>query len=143
MIAVGPVSSVVSFLWGGTWSFVLPPRVSEFPLALLLIAVIAGYLRAIARTPFRPFEWIWPLTLVFFAAGIIRQALILFVELSSFNAPAWYLHSFVSVFSPMVGLGVAEMARWRRIRPLIGALLIYPMIFLPFEISFRRNSIGL
>ena len=121
-----------SFLWGGTWSFVLPPLLSELPLALLILFIVLGYLRAIVRAPPRDSEWIYPVTLVLFLAGLFHHALIYFALLATISVPAWYLHSLAPVFAPMVGRGVAETLRWRLARPFAGALLLYPTLFLPF-----------
>jgi hypothetical protein len=131
-LIVGPIGSLVTFLWVGAWSFVLPPPVSELPLAVLVAVVGIGYMRAIMKRPLQPFEWIFPLTLVLFAAGLIRQALILFVEHATLSAPGWYLHSLSPIFASMLALGLAEVAGRRAIRPFVGAILIYPILFLPF-----------
>ena len=32
----------------------------------------------------------------------------------------------------MVGRGLAEVQRWRAVKPLVGAVLLYPTLFLPF-----------
>jgi hypothetical protein len=126
------LGTAVSFLWVGTWSFVMPPLVSELPLAALVAVVAAGYVWASIKTPPRLFERIYPLTFVLFVAGLLRQALILFVEIGTLSVPAWYIHSLAPLFAPMLGRGLAEAGHWRSIRAFIGALLVFPIFFLPF-----------
>jgi hypothetical protein len=120
------------FLWDGAWSFVLPPPLIELPLAALTAIVCIGYLRAIIRTPPAPFEWIFPLTLALFATGLIHQALIVFAEFGTLSAPTWYLHSLAPIFAPMLALGLTQVAHRRLMRPLVRALVIFPIFFLPF-----------
>ena len=128
---IWPAGMAVTFLWGGTWSFVTPPLVSELPLAALVAVVGAAYIWASTRTPPRLFEWIYPLTFVLFVAGLLRQTLIMFVNDETLTVPAWYIHSLAPLFAPMLGRGLAEAAHWRSIRPFIGALLVFPIFFLP------------
>jgi hypothetical protein len=129
---LGPVGIVTSFLWVGTWSFVVPRLVIELPLAALVAVIAAGYICASIRSPPRLFERIYPLTLVLFIGGLLREALIMLVEFGTFTVPAWYIHSLAPLFAPMLGRGLAEAGHWRSIRPFIVALLVYPIFFLPF-----------
>lgn len=124
--------TAATFLWTGSWSFIVPPPLSELPLAALVAVIAAGYVSASLRSRPRSFEWIYSLTLIFFIAGLVRQALIIFVETAVFSVALWYLHSFAPFFAPMLGRSLREIARWRPALPFTAALLVYPLIFLPF-----------
>jgi hypothetical protein len=125
-------SNLLDFVWGGTWSFVLPPLLSELPLIILVFVIVVGYLRAVVRTPPSGSEWIYPLTLAFFLAGLFHDLLIVFAVLGTISIGVHYLHSLAPILAPMVGRGVAEVCRWRATRPFVGAILLYPSLFLPF-----------
>jgi hypothetical protein len=59
------------------------------------------------------------------------RALVLIALLSTYS-PAWYLHSLAPLLAPLVARGLAEAAARRRARLFISALVIYPVLFLPF-----------
>lgn len=67
------VAVALTFVWGGTWSFVMPSLLSELPLLILLFVIVVAYLRAIVRTPPSGSELIYPLTLVLFLAGLFTK----------------------------------------------------------------------
>jgi hypothetical protein len=128
----GLIGINISFVWAGTWSFVMPPLLSELPLIILVFVIVVGYLRAVVRTPPSGSEWIYPLTLAFFLAGLFHHLLIYLALLGAISVGVYYLHSLAPILAPMVGRGVAEVCRWRATRPFLGAILLYPSLFLPF-----------
>ena len=126
----GFVRTAATFLWSGTWSFALPPVASKLPLGALLAVLAVGYLWQIrARTLGE--QWIALLTLGAFVAGLVHRMLIFIASSAIFTVPAWYLHSIAPVMAPLVGRGLASALRWP-IRGIVVALLIYPVVFLPF-----------
>jgi hypothetical protein len=125
-------STARTFVWAGTWSFVMPSLLSELPLIILLFVIVAAYLRAAVRAPPRGSEWIYPLTLVLFLTGLFHQALVYLALYATISVGAYYLHSLAPVLAPMLGRGLAEVQRWRAAKPFVGAVLLYPILFLPF-----------
>src|ERR1035437_1017609 len=126
------VSIVVSFLWAGTWSLVYPPPVTEMPIMILLIVTAEGWIWHVARAKaMSSLDAIAALTLVLFIIALLQHTLVLISLLRAFS-PAWYLHSPAPLLAPLVAGGLAEAAAWRRARPFLGPLIIYPVLFLPF-----------
>jgi hypothetical protein len=124
-----PATFVVSFLWAGTWSFIVPPRVTMVPLALLLAAAGYGAFRFMRRRGVHPVDGFAMLTVVLFLAALTYHSA---VALSTGNgtSPAWYLHSLAPVFALLVGYGLTELLTSRLKWPMI-ALMVYPLAFLP------------
>jgi hypothetical protein len=131
-------ATAMTFLWVGTWSATLPPRILEIPLTILVVVLAAGWISRAARTRLMSsLDAIALLTLVLFVAALLWQTLIFMVLMAVYSGSAWYLHSLAPLLAPMVGRGLAETATWRRARPLIGALLVYPLLFLPFATALQ------
>jgi hypothetical protein len=131
-------ATAMTFLWVGTWSATLPPRLLEIPLAILVVVLAAGWISRAAQTrQICSLDAIALLTLVLFVAALLWQTLIFIVLMAVYSGSAWYLHSLAPLLAPMVGRGLAEAATWRRARPLVSALLVYPLLFLPFATALQ------
>jgi hypothetical protein len=129
----GIVGNIESFLWAGTWSFVRPWRVMEIPLNILLVVVSVAWIRHAARgKAISSLDAIAALTLVLFIIALLQHTLVFIALLGAFSPGAWYLHSLAPLLAPLVARGLAEAAAWRRARPFVSALVIYPVLFLPF-----------
>ncbi len=130
---LGMVGNIESFLWAGTWSFVHPWRVMEIPLIILLIVVAVGWIWHAARArAISSLDAVTALTLALFVIGLLQHTLIFIALLAAFSPGTWYLHSLAPLLAPWVARGLAEAGAWPRARPFIGALVIYPVLFLPF-----------
>jgi hypothetical protein len=128
----------MTFLWVGTWSATLPPRILEIPLGILVVVIAAGWISSALRTQrVSSLDAIAMLTLALFIAALLRQTLIFIAVYAVYSGSAWYLHSLAPLLAPMVGRGIIEAATWRRARPAVIALLVYPLLFLPFAIVLQ------
>jgi 4-amino-4-deoxy-L-arabinose transferase-like glycosyltransferase len=135
---LGMVGNIESFLWAATWSFVHPWRVMEIPLIILLVVVAVGWIWHAARAKaISSLDAIAALTLVLFIIALLQHTLVFIALLGAFSPGAWYLHSLAPVLAPWVARGLAEAAAWRRARPLVSALVIYPVLFLPFATALE------
>jgi hypothetical protein len=134
----GPGATAMSFLWVGSWSAILPPRLTEIPLAILVVVIAAGWMRQVVRTKrISDLDSVAALTLALFVLALLWQMLKFIALFAVHSGGAWYLHSFAPLLAPMVGRGLAEAAAWRRPRLLVGALVIYPLLFLPFATALE------
>jgi hypothetical protein len=134
----GPGATAMTFLWVGSWSAILPPRLTEIPLAILVVVVAAGWMARVARTKrICDLDAVAAMTLALFVLALLWQILKFIALFAVHSGGAWYLHSFAPLLAPMVGRGLAEAAAWRRARPLVGALVIYPVLFLPFATALE------
>jgi hypothetical protein len=131
-------ATAMTFLWVGTWSAILPPRMTEIPLAILVVVVAVGWIGCAARTKrISSLDVIAALTLALFISALLRQTLVYIALLAVYSGSAWYLHSLAPLLAPMVARGLAEAAMWRRARLLVSALMIYPLLFLPFATALE------
>ena len=131
-------ATAMTFLWVGTWSATLPPRILEIPLGILVIVIAAGWISSALRTQrVSSLDAIAMLTLALFIAALLRQTLIFIAVYAVYSGSAWYLHSLAPLLAPMVGRGLIEAATWRRARPAVIALLAYPLLFLPFATALQ------
>lgn len=134
----GPGATAMTFLWVGSWSAMLPPRLTELPLAILVVVIAAGWIARLARTKrISDLDAIAALTLALFILAVLWQVLKFIALFAVHSGGAWYLHSFAPLLAPVVGRGLAEAATWRRARLLVGALVIYPVLFLPFATALH------
>jgi len=72
------------------------------------------------------------LTFVLFVFALLQHTLVIIALFAAFAPGAWYLHSLAPLLAPWVACGLAEAGAWPRARPLVSALVIYPVLFLPF-----------
>ena len=134
----GPGATAMTFLWVGSWSAILPPRLTEIPLAMLLVVIVAGWTWRVARTKrISDLDVVAALTLALFVLAVLRQILTFIALFGVHSGGAWYLHSFAPLLAPMVGRGLAEAKSWRRARLLVGVLVVYPLLFLPFATALH------
>ena len=132
---VGAIS--VTFIWSGTWSLIPTPLRTLVPIWILLMVIAFAWIWRLRRIrQISSSEGVALLVLVFFALGLVQANLVNIVANGTFAIPAWYLHSLVPIFAPIVGYGLAEATRWRAPRPLIVGLVVYPLLFLPFATTW-------
>ena len=138
MMLRGLGATSMTFLWVGTWSSILPPRITEIPLSILVVVVVVGWIWRVVQTKrISSIDAIAALTLALFIFALLRQTLTYIALVAVYSGSAWYLHSLAPLLAPMVARGLAEAAAWRRTRPLVSALVIYPLLFLPFAIVLQ------
>jgi hypothetical protein len=125
-----PWGITVSFLWGGTWSFILPPRVVTLPLLGTTAAIIYGGYRYARRSTFLLIDWFALLVLILFIAALTQHSLVL-ISIAGDNAPAWYLHSLAPILALLVTSGIDGVMTVRWLRGPVTLLLCFPLVFLP------------
>jgi len=124
-----PWGLVGSFVWGGTWSFILPPRVTLLPLMGLIVLIASGAWRHFRRHRLQPVEGLALLSLALFAAALVQHSLVL-LAINGNPAPAWYLHSLAPILALLVGYGIADASRTGWMRVFTAAAFIYAPFFL-------------
>jgi hypothetical protein len=129
----GSASLAASFLWAGTWSFMVPSFIATVPLILILLLLGYGYLRYLNHVKFALIDWLPILTLLGFLAGLCYNTLVMIAQAGVVSTPGWYLHSFAPVFSLMLAGGLAGISAMRR-RRAIKILMAYPLFFLPLAL---------
>jgi 4-amino-4-deoxy-L-arabinose transferase-like glycosyltransferase len=123
-----PWGFVVSFFWGGTWSFIQPPRVAYLPFVLTTAIMAFGLARAMRREAPHAIDWFPLVALALFFAALTYYSL---VTLATGNgtSPAWYLHAMAPIMALLVARGTADAMRGAWLCPLT-ALWFYPLVFL-------------
>jgi 4-amino-4-deoxy-L-arabinose transferase-like glycosyltransferase len=124
-----PWGFALSFLWAGTWSFVVPPRIYLLPLVALALALAYGAYRSLRREGIQPVDWFALLTLGLFLGALSYHSAVA-LSTASGTSPAWYLHSLAPVLALLVGYGVYEAMQVRWLRLALAGLLLYPPLFL-------------
>jgi len=128
-LVMTPWGFVMSFVWGGTWSFVVPPRVTYLPFVAMMAIMAYGVLREIRRYGARPIAWFPLVALGFFFAALVYYSLVT-LSVGNGTSPAWYLHSMAPIMALLVGCGAAEAMRSSWLKGALTALWFYPLIFL-------------
>ena len=124
----------MSFLWGGTWSFVLPPRGLLLGLVAVGAVVAYGACRHFRRHPPDAVGWFSLLVLALFIAALAQHSAVL-ISTTGFAAPAWYLHSLAPILALLLAAGLAGVMSFTRLRGVFVALLCYPLLFLPVALA--------
>jgi hypothetical protein len=124
-----PLGFLLSFSWGGTWSFVMLPRVAYLPFALMMILMAYGIWRSLHRRDADPVTWFALATAALFIAALSYQSL---VSLSAGNGSfaAWYLHSMAPLLALPACIGMAGIAGIAPLRRSFAVLWSYPPLFL-------------
>jgi 4-amino-4-deoxy-L-arabinose transferase-like glycosyltransferase len=125
-----PIQFVLTFLWAGTWSFVVPPRTTYLPFVALSAILAYGIWRALRRRGIHPVESIALVAFALFVAGVTQHSLVS-LSTASGAAPTWYLHSYAPLLALLVGVGLFEPTRSRWLKGALAALMLYPLLFLP------------
>jgi hypothetical protein len=124
-----PLGFAFSFLWVGTWSFVVPPRVFILPLMAIVALIACGVYRSMRRHAPRPVDWFSLLTLGLFVAALTYHSFVL-LSIGAEPAAMWYMHGIAPILALLVGYGIFEVATWARLRGVLMALMLYPLPFL-------------
>ena len=95
-LLLGLLMTVLTFLWGGTWSFVMPALPLFAPFALLLLLLAAGWLAKIRREC-TPLDVLPVVTAIVFFAALVRQTLVMIALVGPTLAAGWYLHSIMPI----------------------------------------------
>ena len=124
-----PWDFAVSFLWSGTWSFLIPPRVTMLPLLALAAGLACGCTRVLRRHPLAPIDWFALSSLALFIMALGYYSI---VQLSLLGAvtTAWYLHALAPILALLVGYGIAGGTHAPWLRRSMGALVVYALGFL-------------
>ena len=125
-----PWTFAVTFLWTGSWSFVVPPRTSLLPLVALALAIGYGAYRSLRRRGVHPVDAFVLLTAALFLGALTYHSAVALSSASG-TSPAWYLHSLAPILALLVGYGLCELMRLAWFRLPLAALMLYPLAFLP------------
>lgn len=125
-----PQGFAFTFLWVGTWSFVVPPRTFMLPLVATVALVAFGVYRRMRRQRPGPVEWFALLALGLFIAALTYHSFVL-LSIGAGTAPAWYMHGIAPILVLLVGYGIFEVMSAARLRYVLMALMLYPLLFLP------------
>jgi 4-amino-4-deoxy-L-arabinose transferase-like glycosyltransferase len=128
-VVLVPWGFVVSFLWAGTWSFVVPPRLFLLPLVALLAVLGFGACCWMRRHRVHPVDGFALLTLVLFLGALSYHSAVA-LSTASGTSPAWYLHSLAPILALLVGYGLYEAMQTRWLKGALAGLLLYPPLFL-------------
>jgi hypothetical protein len=124
-----PLGFFLSFVWGGTWSFVVPPRAAFLPFALMMTLMAYGVWRALRRREGAPVFWFALGTGLLFIAALSYQSLVT-LSVGNGSFAAWYLHSTAPVLALLVCIGIAGAAEVAWLRRTLVLLWFYPPLFL-------------
>jgi 4-amino-4-deoxy-L-arabinose transferase-like glycosyltransferase len=132
---LGNIAAIaVTFVWSGTWSLIPTPLRTLVPIFMLLVALGSAWIWRLRRLT--ELEVFALLVLAFFIVGLLQANLVNIAVNGMFAIPAWYLHSLVPIFAPLLGYALVQAAGWRTARPLMVGLLLYPLVFLLFATAW-------
>lgn len=133
-LLLGLLMTVLTFLWGGTWSFVMPVLPLFAPFALLLLLLALGWLAELRRER-EPLDVLPLVTLIVFSAALVRQTLVMIALVGPTLAAGWYLHGIMPILAPALGLALAGATAMRAMRWATFAAMLYAPFFLLFAMT--------
>jgi hypothetical protein len=77
---------------------------------------------------------------VLFLIGLLHHTLI-YIALLGVDG-RWYLHQLAPLLATFAAAGLNEVTRWRWLRPALGILAVYTLVFLPAVTAFLVLSFG-
>jgi hypothetical protein len=123
--------TLLTFLWAGSWSFVMPALLLYAPMIILLVLLAVGW-RIATRERRGALELVPMATLAIFGAALVRHAFVLIALAGAGFAGGWYLHAMMPILASALGLAIAGAMAKRALRPLTIAAMIFPVFFLIF-----------
>jgi hypothetical protein len=135
----------LSFLWGGTRSFVTPPVPALAPVVLMLLLIGGAYSFGFHSYRKYPLVQITRLILGFWALAIIYPTLVFMalygrMRMGLFGYggfPGYYLHSLAPALAPVLGIAITTVARNWLARTVLWLLMGYNIVFL-FGATFMQ-----
>jgi hypothetical protein len=120
---------IMTFLWGSTWSYVMPPRAMMISYGAVVPVLAFGCYRALRARPLPPMAWFALLALGFFIAALAFHTAVV-ISFDGGISPMWYLHAFVSILAPLTAAGIVGILSFPRGRVILAAIVGYALIFL-------------
>jgi hypothetical protein len=127
LLAKVPWLFVQTFLWFGTWSNALPPRVLTFALLTTSAVLALGAIGFVWRKGLDAAGWLALLTLAFFLAAL---AYIAIATAGGTGGATYYLHAFAPVLAPLVAYGLLGLRNMKHGRAALRIVLLFPPGFL-------------
>ena len=127
----GVATSLVTFVWGGTWSLTHLPHVLYIPLLVAITWVFGAFCLQLRKVPFTDTLWLSVWLIFFFGAGISWHAIVniaLGIE-GNANTPGWYLHILLPFLAPAIGAGTLSIVRNLKSKLIFLGFLAYSVIF--------------
>ncbi len=126
--------TLLTFLWAGSWSFVMPALLLYGPMIILLVLLAIGWLIP-TRERRGTLEVVPIATLAVFGIALVRHAFVLIALAGAGFAGGWYLHAMMPILASSLGLAISGAMAKRALRWLTIAAMIYPAFFLLFAMT--------
>jgi hypothetical protein len=133
-LARAPWGWAMTFLWGSTWSYVVPPRAFMVGLAGAAVALGFGCYWFLRRNSLTPLLWFALLTLAFFMASLAYHTAVV-ISFDGGISPAWYLHALAPILAPLVAAGIAGLVSLPFGAGVLAAVIGYPLGFLGVAVA--------
>ena len=122
-------TSLVTFVWGGTWSVTHLPHFLYIPLMVSVVWIFGVFCLRLREISFSDTLWLSVWLIFFFVAGFSWHALQNIAVGGNPNTPGWYLHIALPFLAPAMGVGIQSVLRNSKSKFLFLSLLAYSIIF--------------
>lgn len=122
-------TSLVTFVWGGTWSLTHLPHALYIPVIVGVVWIFGAFCYQLRKIPFSDTHWLTFWLIIFFLLGISWHAIVSMMVGGNANTPGWYLHILLPFLAPAIGVGVESVLRKSKYKFLFFGLLTYSLIF--------------
>ncbi|WP_458027999.1 DUF2142 domain-containing protein [Methylomonas sp. MgM2] len=124
----GILVTVVTYVYGGSWSLVRLPLLLYLPLLGIVAGCFVAYAFQLKQRPFTDSAWLPALLFFTFGAGFLYHILISVALNGNGNTPGWYLHILMPWIAPSVGIGFLSISKTKT-KHLLTGLLLYAALF--------------
>ncbi len=122
-------TSLVTFVWGGTWSLTHLPHALYIPVVVGIVWIFGAFCYQLRKIPFYDTHWLTFWLVIFFVIGFSWHAIVNMILGGNANTPGWYLHILLPFLAPAIGVGVEFLLRKSKSKFLFLGLLTYSLIF--------------
>ena len=127
----GLATTLVTFIWGGTWSLAHLPHYLYLPSIGLILWLMFAFFCNIRSRSLCSFRWMPIWVIMLFEIGLIWHVLINLAlgQDGNANTPGWYLHILLPFLAPAIGLTVVDIIKYSRYKQVFSALVAYSLFF--------------
>jgi len=121
--------NLVTWIWEGTWSLVHILPLMYVPMLMLLFLVLGAFAFTLKGRPLKDPAWLGVALFCFFEFGFLRHIIISLAISGTGNTPSAYLHILLPWVAPILGIGIATLARHRLGSMALKLLVSYAVLF--------------
>ena len=127
----GLATTLVTFIWGGTWSLAHLPYFLYLPSIALILWLLFAFFLNLSSSNISSLRWMPIWLIVLFEIGFLWHVLVNLAlgQDGNANTPGWYLHILLPFLAPAIGLAAVDILKYSRYKVIFFGLITYSLFF--------------